>query len=387
MSADALLFIEAFPEAAFLLDRRGEILAANNLAHSLVMWPPDSGFVGQLFQTLAQDDRSAVTSALAQWSGSSTPSPARLRIARPDGEVVQRRCDGWRWKGAVGDFVVVRIARDDQTSRLGELTRTIDRLNAECAAHASAEEELRRLIREMNGQNSIRDLVISHVSHDLRTPLNAILGMSEFMIAEPFGKIEPRYLEYLKDIRLSGTALLELVDRVLTLSADANVKDEIVSRLSDLSLCIDNCLRLVEPIARRREIALLIPEAMNLPSLWTDQVLIKQILTNVLGNAVKYVQDGGEVRLDVADAHDGGLRVTISDNGPGIPREKIDRLLETGVRDPFLSKQGSGGIGLYLSCRAMESIGGKMLIDSEVGVGTSISLMLPPQVVERRTRI
>ena len=287
----------------------------------------------------------------------------------------------------VGDFVVVRIARDDQTSRLGELTRTIDRLNAECAAHASAEEELRRLIREMNGQNSIRDLVISHVSHDLRTPLNAILGMSEFMIAEPFGKIEPRYLEYLKDIRLSGTALLELVDRVLTLSADANVKDEIVSRLSDLSLCIDNCLRLVEPIARRREIALLIPEAMNLPSLWADQILIKQILTNVLGNAVKYVQDGGEVRLDVADADDGGLRVTISDNGPGISRDKLDRLLETGVRDPFLSKQGSGGIGLYLSCRAMESIGGKMLIDSEVGVGTSISLMLPPQVVERRTRI
>ena len=171
---------------------------------------------------------------------------------------------------------------------------------------------------------------------------------------------------------------------VKTCSPDANVKDESVSRLSDLSLCIDNCRRLVEPIARRREIALLIPESMDLPSLWADQVLIKQILTNVLGNAVKYVQDGGEVRLDVADADDGGLRVTISDNGPGISRDKLDRLLETGNRDPFLSKQGSGGIGLYLSCRAMESIGGQLLIDSEVGEGTSISLMLPPHVVERR---
>lgn len=384
MNADALLFIDAFPEAAFLLDARGNVLAANEFAHSLVSLPPGAGVVGQPFHTFARDNRSAVTSALAQWSGSSTPSPARLRLATPDGEVVQRRCDGWRWKGAVGDFVVVRIARDDQTSRLGELTRTIDRLNAECAAHANAEEELRRLIREMNGQNSIRDLVISHVSHDLRTPLNAILGMSEFMMQEPFGSLEPRYLEYLDDIRLSGTALLELVDRVLTLSADANVKDEIVSRLSDLSLCIDNCRRLVEPIARRREIALLIPESMDLPSLWADQVLIKQILTNVLGNAVKYVQDGGEVRLDVADADDGGLRVTISDNGPGIPREKLDRLLETGVRDPFVSKQGSGGIGLYLSCRAMESLGGKLQIDSEIGVGTRISMMLPSRVVERR---
>lgn len=384
MDTDARLFIDAFPEAAFLLDGRGEIVAANELARSLVRLPPGSGFVGQLFHTIARDNGSAVSRALAQWSGSSTPSPARLMLSKPDGEVVQRRCDGWRWKGAVGDFVVVRIARDDQTSRLGQLTRTIDRLNEECAAHARAEEELRRLIREMNGQNSIRDLVISHVSHDLRTPLNAILGMSEFMMQQPFGELEPRYLEYLDDIRLSGTALLELVDRVLTLSADANVKDEIASRLSDLSLCIDNCRRLVEPIARRREIALLIPESMDLPSLWADQVLIKQILTNVLGNAVKYVQDGGEVRLDVADADDGGLRVTISDNGPGISRDKLDRLLETGNRDPFLSKQGSGGIGLYLSCRAMESIGGQLLIDSEVGEGTSISLMLPPHVVERR---
>ena len=169
MNADALLFIDAFPEAAFLLDTRGSLLAANELAHSLVSLPPDAGVVGQPFHTFARDNRSAVTSALAQWSGSSTPSPARLRLATPDGEVVQRRCDGWRWKGAVGDFVVVRIARDDQTSRLGELTRTIDRLNAECAAHANAEEELRRLIREMNGQNSIRDLVISHVSHVLIT--------------------------------------------------------------------------------------------------------------------------------------------------------------------------------------------------------------------------
>ncbi len=384
MDTDARLFIDAFPEAAFLLDGRGEIVAANELARSLVRLPPGSGFVGQLFHTIARDNGAAVARALAQWSGSSTPSPARLMLSKPDGEVVQRRCDGWRWKGAVGDFVVVRIARDDQTSRLGQLTRTIDRLNEECAAHARAEEELRRLIREMNGQNSIRDLVISHVSHDLRTPLNAILGMSEFMMQQPFGELEPRYLEYLDDIRLSGTALLELVDRVLTLSADANVKDEIASRLSDLSLCIDNCRRLVEPIARRREIALLIPESMDLPSLWADQVLIKQILTNVLGNAVKYVQDGGEVRLDVADADDGGLRVTISDNGPGISRDKLDRLLETGNRDPFLSKQGSGGIGLYLSCRAMESIGGQLLIDSEVGEGTSISLMLPPHVVERR---
>ena len=384
MDTDARLFIDAFPEAAFLLDGRGEIVAANELARSLVRLPPGSGFVGQLFHTIARDNGSAVARALAQWSGSSTPSPARLMLSKPDGEVVQRRCDGWRWKGAVGDFVVVRIARDDQTSRLGQLTRTIDRLNEECAAHARAEEELRRLIREMNGQNSIRDLVISHVSHDLRTPLNAILGMSEFMMQQPFGELEPRYLEYLDDIRLSGTALLELVDRVLTLSADANVKDEIASRLSDLSLCIDNCRRLVEPIARRREIALLIPESMDLPSLWADQVLIKQILTNVLGNAVKYVQDGGEVRLDVADADDGGLRVTISDNGPGISRDKLDRLLETGNRDPFLSKQGSGGIGLYLSCRAMESIGGQLLIGREVGEGTSISLMLPPHVVERR---
>ncbi len=384
MNADALFLINAFPEPTLLLDCNGRVLTANDPALAAVRMPADLRDGEFQLGAIMTEDSATVAEALCLWSGTSAPTSVHLRFTSPNGDVLRMRWDGWRWMAPNGDFIVVRLSRDRMTTRLGELTRTVDRLNAECAAHVNAEEELRSLIRHMNGQNSIRDLVISHVSHDLRTPLNAILGMSEFMMAEPFGKLAARYHEYLKDIRLSGTALLELVDRVLTLSADASVKDELVSRLSNLGLCIDNSRRLIEPIAKRREIALLIPEHMKLPSLWADQVLIKQILTNVLGNAVKYVHDGGEVRLDVNDTVDGGLHVTIADNGPGIPKAKLDRLLETGDRDPFVSDKGSGGIGLYLSCRAMESIGGRLLIDSEEGEGTKISLMLPPRIIERR---
>lgn len=383
MNPNALHLVNAFPEATFLLDSTGRVLAANRAARASVQMPRGPGTGDLTLEKVVQNDRPTVARAFALWSGASMPSRAQLKFLSPDGDVIERRCDGWRWMGPNGDFVVVRLVKEPMTSRLGELTRTIDRFNVESAAHARAERDLRQLIRDMNNQNSIRDLVISHVSHDLRTPLNAILGMSEFMMQQPFGELQPRYVEYLQDIRTSGEALLELVDRVLTLSADAGVSDEADSRRCDLALCINNCRRLIEPIAERRDIVLRLPEGKHLPTLLADRVLIKQVLTNLLGNAVKYLRPGDEVALDVLDPPEGGLCLQVSDNGPGIPKDKLARLLDTGERDPFVSEHGSGGIGLYLSGRAMESLGGSLQIESEEGAGTRVRLLLPPEIVDR----
>ena len=127
--------------------------------------------------------------------------------------------------------------------------------------------------------NSIRDHMLSQVSHDLRTPLNAILGMTEFMRSEPYGALGEKYAEYVDDINLSGKALLELVDEVLHLtSGEVGQRDRTTEALADLSECLENCRQVVEPIARMRGLEIMIPADIALPKLKADQLLLKQIL-------------------------------------------------------------------------------------------------------------
>ena len=381
MNRNALIFIEAFPEAALLLNPRGELLTANDKAQTLIDIPPSSG-AGLYLDQVACDDRQRIADALTLWSGSATPIPQRLTFFCPREGVSARRCDGWRWASNWGDYIVVRILAADHTSRLSELTRTIDRLNAECAAREAVERDLRRLLRQMNSQNSMRDVVLSQVSHDLRTPLNAILGLSEFMLEEPFGSLHDRYRGYIADIRFSGHALLELVDKVLAMSLDATVPEEAVGVLSDLKTCIQNSLRVVEPIADRRNIEIVVPESMSLPELKADQILVKQILTNLLGNAVKHIQEGGRVELKAHCWDEGGVELQVVDNGPGIPEEKRQEIFSSSPRNAFLSGEGGVGVGLRLSRSAAASLGATLTIESGPAGGTTAALYFPPEVVE-----
>ena len=370
---------EAFPEPVLLLDRRGRLVAANDRARKVLSVPGNDNGERTTLAGMVSDGEARVETLLRQWSGSGDPSPARLTFTAVEGAPKSRRCDGWCWRSDEGPVIFVRIVTGrDPSAKLGELTNAIHQLNRECTRRAQIESQLRRLLQQMNTQNTVRDMVLSQVSHDLRTPLNAIIGMSDFMMEEPFGALQDRYRSYIADIRFSGHTLLELVDKVLTLSVNSEEKTEAVELLSDLAECLENCERVVEPLARTRGLTVIIPKDVNLPRLRVDQVLLKQIIMNLLGNAVKFSAKGG--RVDWIDGE--ALRLDVADDGPGIPEDKLGDFLARTRPSPYIASCDGAGLGLFLTKRSADAIGVALSVRNGEGRGTVASLEFPAELLE-----
>jgi signal transduction histidine kinase len=317
-----------------------------------------------------------------------SPVPLRLSFFPVGGPPLSLRCDAWRclMKGETG--IMIRLHSDGgQESRFSELTRLVEELNQECMARRHSESRLRSALAQLHDVNNIRDHMLAQVSHDLRTPLNAILGMTEFMREEPFGPLEGKYVEYMNDIHASGETLLQLVDRVLLLAwDDGEGRNRTAEALVDLKECLESCRRVVEPIARRRGLEVMVPMDLSLPRLRADQLLVKQILMNLLGNAAKYSYEGGRIEVVVRRGLGNELFIQVKDEGPGIPAERLATICGDDIStSAYIADETRGGFGLALSRRTAKAIGGELDIRSKVGAGTIASLVLPSELVDEGT--
>ncbi len=221
-------------------------------------------------------------------------------------------------------------------------------------------------------------------SHELRTPLNAVIGFSEIMQQELFGPIEnAHYREYLRDIRESGRHLLELINDLLDVARLEVGQLQLDEGEVDLQKMAASCLRMVSDRAAEAGLSL---SAAPLPagvSLSADERKLKQILLNLLGNAIKFTPKGGSVTLESGLEPDGALELAVRDTGIGIAPEDIASALDMfGQIDRSLSRKYEGaGLGLPLSKSLAELHGGTLRISSEVGVGTRVAVRLPPERV------
>jgi len=221
---------------------------------------------------------------------------------------------------------------------------------------------------------------LASMSHELRTPLNAILGFSETMQYETFGPLgAPRYKEYLGDIHKSGAHLLSLINDILDIARFDAGQAELHEEIFDLELLASDCLRMVASHAEKCDIALSTGLAGDLPALRADRRRIKQVLLNLLSNAVKFTPAGGHVKFS-ASLSQAGLAMAVTDTGIGIAPQDIPRALERfGQVDSSLSRRYEGtGLGLPLSKQLMELHGGSLSLDSQEGVGTTVTITLPP---------
>ena len=226
---------------------------------------------------------------------------------------------------------------------------------------------------------------IANVSHELRTPLNAIIGLSD-MLLEDADKPDPRELkESLPRIGAAAKHLLGLINELLDLSTiEAGRMHVELSRFSPASLAEESVATLA-PIARQKGLTLLVSYPNDLPEIESDMQRVRQILINLLGNAIKFT-DVGEVRLDVSAA---GTRVrfAVDDTGPGIASEDINRLFQefTQLDASPTRKFGGSGLGLALSRRMARLVGGDVTLASEVGRGSTFVLELPTQAPRELT--
>jgi signal transduction histidine kinase len=215
------------------------------------------------------------------------------------------------------------------------------------------------------------------MSHELRTPLNAIIGFSEVLTERMFGELNEKQDEYLKDIHASGQHLLSLINDILDLSKIEAGRMELEVTDFDLPSAIDNALILVRERATRRGITLGHSVDERLGTIRGDERKVKQVLLNLLSNALKFTPEGG--RIDVRAApQDGVAEISVADTGVGIAPEDQEAVFEEFRQVGTADKKVEGtGLGLALSRKFIELHGGRIWVESEVGKGSTFRFTLP----------
>lgn len=235
---------------------------------------------------------------------------------------------------------------------------------------------------EAETANASKTAFLANMSHELRTPLNAILGFSEIIAQECFGPVgSARYKEYAGDIHSSGAHLLSLINDLLDVAKIEAGKMEIAPHPIDARRTFDIALKLVGAKAREKHQELVIAVDNTAPPLYADERALKQILINLVSNAVKFTPEGGKIAVTASQAGGGGFQILCEDNGPGIPREKLDKIFTpfSQVDNRYDRQSGGTGLGLALVRGLAELHGGRAWLESEYGKGCRAYVVLPSE--------
>ncbi len=266
---------------------------------------------------------------------------------------------------ASGDFSghVDVVNRDE----LGALAVNVNRMN----------DELQRLYKELEAASEHKSEFLASMSHELRTPLNAIIGFSQVLREGISGEINPKQQEYLDDILTSANHLLALINDVLDLSkVEAGHVDLQVAPFS-LHDALERGVSMVRERATQDGVQVTLHANGGLDVVTGDERRIRQVIFNLLSNAVKFTPSGGLVDVAAAQAN-GEVRVSVSDTGPGIAADDLDRIFEEFQQTEAGARHQEGtGLGLALSKCFVEMHGGRIWCDSEIGRGSTFVFTLP----------
>lgn len=220
---------------------------------------------------------------------------------------------------------------------------------------------------------------LAKVSHEVRTPLNSILGFAELMIGEKLGEIgNPRYKAYIEDIHRSGRYALSLLNDLLDLSKIESGEFELDFTSVEVGEMADECLHLLQPMARRERILLRLSLEPDLPPVIADPRRLKQILLNLLSNAIKFTQEGGQVILSGSRTAAGGVRIRVRDTGVGMTPEEIQVAMQPFQQlDTTPRTQTGTGLGLPLTKALIEANRAQFMLSSEAGAGSSADVIFP----------
>lgn len=351
---------DAAPDLICRHDADGRICYASPASAVLLGYAPQS-LVGYLPVDLVHPDDRGPYQALRAMLKDGQSAELEMRLARADGEYV---------------WVAVRVCplAADMRDSAGAGTVSICR---DITAQKAREEHLVASVHEAEAANQAKTRFLANMSHELRTPLNAILGFSEVMIQEMFGPLgASRYMEYSRLIHESGSHLLELINSVLDLSKIEAGKLEILEECFDLTGCVDQVLHFVRIAAERAEIHLVIDIDPAAAEVFADRRAVGQMLINLFSNAIKYTPAGGEVCL-TARRREKGIEIAVSDTGTGIAPADIRRLGKPFEQTRSASGKEGTGLGLALVKAYAQLHGGEVILQSVVGVGTTVRLMFP----------
>ncbi len=247
-------------------------------------------------------------------------------------------------------------------------------------ARKEAENQLKEAKLESDVANRAKSEFLANMSHELRTPLNSIIGFSEIIKDEVFGPVNPRpYWEYARDIHESGRHLLSIINQILDISRIDAGERELKDSVVDITKVVGICIEIVSPKAKSANLTLIEIGLDKAPKIIGEEVAIKQMMINILSNAVKFTPAGGRVTVSAEHDSSGALRLSVTDTGVGLDEEEIQRAMSPfGVLDGRANKSTSGiGLGLSLVQALMKLHNGRLEIFSQRGIGTTVTMAFP----------
>ncbi|MBL8538062.1 MAG: PAS-domain containing protein [Hyphomonadaceae bacterium] len=315
--------------------------------------------------------------------------------ANPDVRVIELMTGEWyhivERRAADGGVITVGVDITPLKRKEEELAKNERRLSEALSRAENQEYRIKALAREAHEERQkaeeasrAKSTFLANMSHELRTPLNAVIGFSEIMAKELFGPLpNEQYKQYATDIFDSGNHLLELINDILDMAKIEAGKLTLSPRPLDPTVAIEQAVRLTKRKAEEKGLSMVV-DAEDLPEIEADHRAVKQILLNLISNAVKFT-DHGAIMVHARGTPQ-GLTLRVVDTGCGIPPEHLPRLARPFEQvEEELTRNNSGtGLGLALTKSLAEMHGGKLAIQSEVGRGTIVTVSLPRQFGGRR---
>ncbi len=239
-----------------------------------------------------------------------------------------------------------------------------------------AREALVRAKEEAERSNKFKDQFLSTMSHELRTPLNAVIGFSDLLTEEQYGPLNDRQKRYVNHIRTGGKHLLRLINDILDLSKIEAGRLQLAIESVPVNVWFTDVVDTLRPLADKKSQTLVEHASSNLTAR-ADSTRLKQILMNLLGNAIKFTPEGGRIELAAQQIGD-IVRIEVRDSGPGIPPEEQQRIFDAFYRLCQSEKGAEGtGLGLAITRRLVELHGGQLGIESQLGSGSCFYFTLP----------
>ncbi|MET7247232.1 ATP-binding protein, partial [Methylobacterium sp. EM32] len=351
--------LDAVTDGVVVLDEEGRIVRMNRGARDLLGADPREVAGEPLIGLFSPESRPAAQAALLRASAGAT--------ATTGDEVMARGADG-----PLPLILTLAPVASGPPRRVAAILRDV-------SASRRTEAELVRARREAERASAQKSDFLATISHEVRTPLNAIIGFAEVMLEEQFGPVgSDRYRDYLRDIRASGEHVVSLVNDLLDLAKiEAGHLDLAFAGLP-LNDLVAASVALMQPQAARQRVVMRTSFAPGLPAVLADQRSLRQAALNVISNAIKFTDAGGQVIVSTAATDRGGVALRVRDTGIGMSPEEIETALQPFRQIATAQRRGGGtGLGLPLTKALVEANRASLRITSRPGEGTLVEVLFP----------
>lgn len=355
--------LDTATDGVIVVDESGRILSLNRSAEALFGYDQKEVAGEPLAMLFAPESQSL---ALDYLEGLQSNGVASLLN---DGREVFGRV---RQGGMIPLFMTMGRVSDKPERKFCAVLRDV-------TAFKKAERELVAAKKTAESSSAQKSDILAKISHEIRTPMNAIIGFAEVMLEERFGPVtNERYRDYLKDIHDSGGYVVSLVNDLLDLAKIEAGRMDLSFTSVDLNDITTQCVSLLQPQSARERIVLRSSFAQKLPPVVADERSMRQIVLNILSNAIKFTDAGGQVIVSTAFTERGEVALRVRDTGIGMTNQEIEAALEPFRQLATSRKAGGTGLGLPLTKALVEANRGMFEISSTKHEGTLVEVLFPP---------